>query len=230
MILIMPLPQMLATTMMAMATMASHQQVEALDTAEGARFRPMRMMMGPVTTGGRKRMTFLHAHRLDDGGQHHVQQAGHHNAAAGVLELFRGVHVGVLAGVQLGHGLKAAQEGEGGAQEGGHLHLGAHVEEQGAEAGEEQGGLDGQGQAVGLDQDGHQHRGAEHGEHVLQAQDQHLGQAQHPGVPDGLAARRVACRSYCISSLSRRQKKSNCFFQGKNNCPSKKDAVSILVM
>ena len=58
MILIMPLPQMLATTMMAMATMASHQQVEALDTAEGARFRPMRMMMGPVTTGGRKRITF----------------------------------------------------------------------------------------------------------------------------------------------------------------------------
>ena len=57
MILIMPLPQMLATTMIAMATRASHQQVEALDTAEGARFRPMRMMMGPVTTGGRKRMT-----------------------------------------------------------------------------------------------------------------------------------------------------------------------------
>ena len=59
MILIMPLPQMLATMMMAMATMASHQQEEALETAEGARFRPIRMMMGPVTTGGRKRMTFF---------------------------------------------------------------------------------------------------------------------------------------------------------------------------
>ena len=59
MIFTMPLPQMLAATMMAIATMASHQQVEALDTAEGARFRPMRMMMGPVTTGGRKRMTFF---------------------------------------------------------------------------------------------------------------------------------------------------------------------------
>ena len=59
MILIMPRPQMLATTMIAMATRASHQQVVALLTAEGARFRPMRMMMGPVTTGGRKRMTFF---------------------------------------------------------------------------------------------------------------------------------------------------------------------------
>ena len=55
----MPRPQMLATTMMAMDTMASHQQVWALDTAEGARFRPIRIMMGPVTTGGRKRMTLL---------------------------------------------------------------------------------------------------------------------------------------------------------------------------
>ena len=53
----MPLPQMLATTMMPMDTSASHQQEEALDTAEGARFRPMRTMMGPVTTGGRKYIT-----------------------------------------------------------------------------------------------------------------------------------------------------------------------------
>ena len=53
MILIMPLPQMLATMMMAMATRASHQQVEALVTAVPDRFRPMRMMMGPVTMGGK---------------------------------------------------------------------------------------------------------------------------------------------------------------------------------
>ena len=53
MILIMPFPQILAAMMMAMATRASHQQVEALFTAEGARFRPIRMIMGPVTTGGR---------------------------------------------------------------------------------------------------------------------------------------------------------------------------------
>ena len=53
MIFTMPLPQMLAAMMMAMATNASHQQVEALFTAEGARFNPMRMIIGPVTTGGR---------------------------------------------------------------------------------------------------------------------------------------------------------------------------------
>ena len=57
MIFTMPLPQMLATTMTAMAKMARGQQVEALATAEGARFNPMRMMMGPVTTGGRKCIT-----------------------------------------------------------------------------------------------------------------------------------------------------------------------------
>jgi hypothetical protein len=34
--------------------------VEQFEMAEGARMRPMEMMMmGPVTTGGKKRMTFL---------------------------------------------------------------------------------------------------------------------------------------------------------------------------
>ena len=59
MILTISFPQMLAATMTAMDRRASHQQEEALLTALGARLRPMRMMMGPVTTGGRKRMTFF---------------------------------------------------------------------------------------------------------------------------------------------------------------------------
>ena len=58
MIFTMPLPQMLATMMMAMATSASHQQVLALLTAVPDRFRPIRMIMGPVTMGGKNRMTF----------------------------------------------------------------------------------------------------------------------------------------------------------------------------
>ena len=58
MILTIPRPQMLQTTMMAMATMARGQLVEALLMAVGARVRPMRMIMGPVTMGGKKRMTF----------------------------------------------------------------------------------------------------------------------------------------------------------------------------
>ena len=128
----------------------------------------------------------MDAHRLDDGGQHHIQQARHHDTAAGILQLLSGVHTGVDTLVHGAHGGEAAQEREGGAQEGRHLHLGADVEEQGTDTGKEQGGLDGQRQAVALDQDGHQDGGAEHGEHVLQAQDQHFGGSQGPGVPDGL--------------------------------------------
>ena len=59
------------------------------------------------------------------------------------------------------------------------------MEEEGADAGEKQSGLDGQGQAVALDQNGDQDGGAEHGEQVLEAQHQHLGQAKRPGVIDG---------------------------------------------
>ncbi len=55
----MPLPQMLQTMTTAIATRAIHQLVEQLLMADGARIRPMAMMMGPVTTGGKKRMTFL---------------------------------------------------------------------------------------------------------------------------------------------------------------------------
>ena len=38
---------------------ARGQHWEALDTAEGARFRPMQTMIGPVTTGGMKVPAFL---------------------------------------------------------------------------------------------------------------------------------------------------------------------------
>lgn len=56
------------------------------------------------------------------------------------------------------------------------------MEEQGAEAGEEEGGLCVQGQAVALHQDGDQHRGAEHGEHVLKAEHNHFACAELAGV------------------------------------------------
>ena len=54
-----PLPQMLKTMITARAISASSQLEEALLTAEGARLKPIQMMIGPVTTGGRKRMTLL---------------------------------------------------------------------------------------------------------------------------------------------------------------------------
>ena len=59
MILIIPLPQMLHTIIMAIARRAIHQFWLQLLIAEPERMRPMAMMMGPVTTGGKKRMTFL---------------------------------------------------------------------------------------------------------------------------------------------------------------------------
>ena len=58
-ILIMPLPKMLVTTTTRMATRAIHQLLWQLSMAEELRVRPMQMMTGPVTMGGKKRMTFL---------------------------------------------------------------------------------------------------------------------------------------------------------------------------
>ena len=57
MILTMPLPQMLQMKMISTATMAMSQLTEQLLMALGARVRPMAMTMGPVTSGGKKRMT-----------------------------------------------------------------------------------------------------------------------------------------------------------------------------
>ena len=59
MMLIIPLPNTAQPMMMAMVMTPSHQQVCTLLTAEGARMRPMSMMMGPVTTGGKSFMTRL---------------------------------------------------------------------------------------------------------------------------------------------------------------------------
>ncbi len=59
MIFHMPLPQILKITMTASAISARNQLEDALFTADGARLRPMQMMIGPVTTGGRNRMTFF---------------------------------------------------------------------------------------------------------------------------------------------------------------------------
>ena len=59
MILIMPLPQMLATMMMTIASRAIHQFCVQLEMADPERVRPIAMMMGPVTMGGKKRITFL---------------------------------------------------------------------------------------------------------------------------------------------------------------------------
>ena len=55
----MPLPQILKMMTTASAMHARNQLCCALAIADSARESPMQMMIGPVTTGGRKRMTFF---------------------------------------------------------------------------------------------------------------------------------------------------------------------------
>ena len=57
MILNIPFPQILKMMITANATKAISQLVDAFWIADGARDKPMQMMIGPVTTGGRKRIT-----------------------------------------------------------------------------------------------------------------------------------------------------------------------------
>ena len=52
-----PLPQILQITTSAIATTAISQSAEQLLIADWDRVRPMAMMMGPVTMGGKKRIT-----------------------------------------------------------------------------------------------------------------------------------------------------------------------------
>ena len=54
-----PLPQILQITTSAIATTAISQSAEQLSIADWDRVRPMAMMMGPVTMGGKKRITLL---------------------------------------------------------------------------------------------------------------------------------------------------------------------------
>ena len=53
----MPFPQILKIIITARAINAKIQFVEALAIALGARLKPIQIMIGPVTTGGKKRMT-----------------------------------------------------------------------------------------------------------------------------------------------------------------------------
>ena len=56
MIFSMPLPQMLKMTTVTMASSATAQWPVQLLMAELASVMPMQMIIGPVTTGGKKRM------------------------------------------------------------------------------------------------------------------------------------------------------------------------------
>ena len=53
----MPFPQMLRIIMVAIAQSATSQFVLQFEMAVGARIRPIEMIIGPVTTGGKNFMT-----------------------------------------------------------------------------------------------------------------------------------------------------------------------------
>ena len=112
---------------------------------------------------------------LDDGSQHQIQQTGASHAHAGIGQHFRVGNGQLAVGVrQFGcyRGI-TAQESKGAAQESRHLKFGEHMEQQGTQTGHQQGG--------GNIQPGnqrHQHGGAEHSKHVLEAQQQHPRRTQ----------------------------------------------------
>ena len=122
--------------------------------------------------GGEEAHDLLGAKELKEQCQHQVNEAGNGHAEAGVGQR------NILTGG--GGETVGAQEGEGGAQESGDLPAGDQVEQQGAQACEQQGGGD-----IQTGQGGDQHGSAEHGEHMLQAQDQDLAGAQSLCVIDG---------------------------------------------
>ena len=126
------------------------------------------------------------AEHLEEECEHEVEETCDHDAAERVGELRFGIET-FVGGHRRDRG-EAAEVGERGAEERGDLELGAHVEQQRAETGEQQRRLDGERQAVALHEDGDEHCCAEHGEHVLQAQDQHSGGAQLSGVVDGFVS------------------------------------------
>ena len=113
----------------------------------------------------------LCAEELEQQGQNQVQGAGAGHAKAGVGQ----GDVSTAGGYQT----IGAQKGKAGAEERGDLALGDEVEQQRAQAGKQQRGRDAQ-----AGNGGNQNGGAEHGEHVLQAQHKHPRHAQFARVVD----------------------------------------------
>ena len=140
------------------------RQIQADEDDDGARYHR-----------GQEAHHLPHPNQLNNRRQNHIQKASHHNTAQGVRQLLRPGHIGVNPGIQVGHCLEATQIGERGAQKSRNLQLRTDMKKQRANSCKQQRRLDGQGQSVALDQNWHQHRGAKHGKHVLEPQNEHLG-------------------------------------------------------
>lgn len=135
-------------------------------------------------------------------------------ACAGV-----GQHLGVGDGqIAVGvsqhgsHDGEAAQIGKGRAEEGRDLALGDKVEQQRTQTCAEQGGRNAQ-----AGEQGDQHGGTKHGEHVLDAQDQHPSGTQLAGVVNALGVINILTHYFLL--LSAAQKKRH--YRGKAAMPQK---------
>ena len=58
------------------------------DTADGARLRPIQIMIGPVTTGGRKRITLLTPTSLMISARTRYNRSGDYDTTTGIWKLF----------------------------------------------------------------------------------------------------------------------------------------------
>ena len=143
-----------------------------------------------------------------------IEQTREGHACAGV-----GQHLGVGNGqIAVGvsqhgsHDGEAAQIGKGRAEEGRDLALGDEVEQQRTQTCAEQGGRNAQ-----TGEQGDQHGGTKHGEHVLDAQDQHPSGTQLAGVVNALGVINILTHYFLL--LSAAQKKRH--YRGKAAMPQK---------
>ena len=123
----------------------------------------------------------LDAELFEQSREQNIHQTRNKHAEAGVGEK-RVIKYGrpVSRGADGADGVVAADEREGAAEEGGNLALGDQVEEQRADAGEQKRGGD-----VQTGQRRDKNGRAEHGEHMLQAKQQHLGRTEGTRVING---------------------------------------------
>ena len=110
------------------------------------------------------------------------------------------------------HDGEAAQISKGRAEEGRDLALGDKVEQQRTQTCAEQGGRNAQ-----TGEQGDQHGGTEHGEHVLDAQDQHPSGTQLAGIVNALGIIDILTHYFLL--LSAAQKKRH--YRGKAAMPQK---------
>ena len=137
------------------------------------------------------------AERFEQGREDDIHQARAQNAEAGVGEHLK---VGLILefAEHRGNSRVAAEERERGTEERGDFAAGDEVEQERAETGEQQRGGD-----VQTRQDRDKDSRAEHGEHVLEAQQEHPAFAQRAGIIDAFFGNFVLCHNFSSLFSSR---------------------------